>query len=197
MFSPMLVEAMVDAGILGENDKVELLDGVLVEMSPQGARHAAAIRRLTNRLVPFATAAGLEVSPQCPLNVVSPISLPEPDSRPSRYRHAVERRVEAEIAFGAALPDRARVPQRAWDTGTPLDCLGRHLDGMVVSTICTLYAKTAAPRTCITPRAQLARLLRSLFAVISVTAWAPLAQTESAWVATTCSVGPRSRPRDG
>jgi len=62
-----------------------------------------------------------------------------------------------------------RVPQRAWDTGTPLDCLGRHLDGMVVSTICTLYAKTAAPRTCITPRAQLARLLRSLFAVISVT----------------------------
>ena len=35
------VTAMVDAGILGEDDKVELLDGVLVEMSPQGARQAA------------------------------------------------------------------------------------------------------------------------------------------------------------
>jgi len=70
---------MADAGILGEDDKVELLDGILVEMSPRGARHAAAIRRLTNRLVAFATAAGLEVSPQCPLNVVSSISQPEPD----------------------------------------------------------------------------------------------------------------------
>ena len=73
------LKAMADAGILGEDDKVELLDGVLVEMSPQGARHAAAIRRLTNRLVPFATAAGLEVSPQCPLNVVSPMGQPQPD----------------------------------------------------------------------------------------------------------------------
>ena len=35
------LEAMVGAGILGEKDKVELLDGVLVEMSPQGARQAA------------------------------------------------------------------------------------------------------------------------------------------------------------
>ena len=71
--------AMVDAGILGEDDRVELLDGVLVEMSPQGAGHAAAIRRLTGLLVPLASAAGLEVSPQCPLDVVDPISQPEPD----------------------------------------------------------------------------------------------------------------------
>ncbi len=71
--------AMVDAGILGEDDHIELLDGVLVEMSPQGEAHAHAIRRLTMRLVPIAAAAGLDVSPQCPLKVVSPISLPEPD----------------------------------------------------------------------------------------------------------------------
>lgn len=31
------IRAMVDAGILGEDDKVELLDGVLVEMSPQAS----------------------------------------------------------------------------------------------------------------------------------------------------------------
>jgi len=71
--------AMVDAGILGEDDHVELLDGVLVEMSPQGTAHAVAVRRLNTRLVPIASAAGLEVSPRCPLNVASPISQPEPD----------------------------------------------------------------------------------------------------------------------
>ena len=73
------LEAMVSAGILGEDDRVELLDGVLVEMSPQGLRHAVAVRRLNMLLAPIAAAAGLEVSPQCPLNVANPISRPEPD----------------------------------------------------------------------------------------------------------------------
>jgi len=73
------LEAMVHAGILGEDDKVELLDGVLVEMSPQGSQHLAAVTRLNMRLVPIAAAAGLVLSPQCPLDVLSPISLPEPD----------------------------------------------------------------------------------------------------------------------
>ncbi len=73
------LEAMVSAGILGEDDRVELLDGVLVEMSPQGSPHAGAIRRLTMLLAPVAAAAGLEVSPQCPLDVASAISQPEPD----------------------------------------------------------------------------------------------------------------------
>jgi len=73
------VHAMVRAGILGEDDRVELLDGVLVEMSPQGPAHLRAVSRLTMLLAPVAAAAGLEVSPQCPLDVASPISLPEPD----------------------------------------------------------------------------------------------------------------------
>lgn len=41
------VAAMVDAGILREDDRVELLDGVLVEMSQQGSEHARAISRST------------------------------------------------------------------------------------------------------------------------------------------------------
>ena len=71
--------AMVDAGILGEDDRVELLDGVLVEMSPQGPSHLEALTRLIMLVVPLAAAAGLRVTPQCPLNVESPISQPEPD----------------------------------------------------------------------------------------------------------------------
>ena len=73
------VEAMVGAGILDAKDHVELLDGVLVEMSPQGTPHAYAIRSLAALAFPVAAAAGLELSIQAPLDVGSPISLPEPD----------------------------------------------------------------------------------------------------------------------
>ena len=73
------VDAMVDAGILGEDDRVELLDGVLVEMSPQSDPHMYAIRRLNALALPAVAAAGMELSPQCPLGVRSPISQPEPD----------------------------------------------------------------------------------------------------------------------
>lgn len=51
------LDAMVEAGILHENDHIELLDGVLVEMSPQGPPHAFAIRRLTSLAAPVAAAA--------------------------------------------------------------------------------------------------------------------------------------------
>ena len=73
------VMGMVDAGILDEDDHVELLDGVLVEMSPQGTPHGHAVRRLNALAGPVAAAAGLELSVQGPVDVGSPISLPEPD----------------------------------------------------------------------------------------------------------------------
>ena len=73
------VMAMVRIGILDEDDHVELLDGVLVEMSPQGSPHAYAIRRLNALAAPVVAAAGHELSIQGPVDVGSPISLPEPD----------------------------------------------------------------------------------------------------------------------
>src|SRR5207247_3212709 len=45
---------MAETGILAEDDRVELLDGEIVEMSPIGPRHAATVTRLDhlfNRLV--------------------------------------------------------------------------------------------------------------------------------------------------
>ena len=38
---------MVDAGILAEEDRVELIQGEVVEMAPIGRYHAACVRRLT------------------------------------------------------------------------------------------------------------------------------------------------------
>jgi Uma2 family endonuclease len=38
---------MSEAGVLTENDRVELLEGVIIEMSPKGKRHAAATNRVT------------------------------------------------------------------------------------------------------------------------------------------------------
>jgi len=71
--------AMLEAGILQEDDHVELLDGVLVEMSPQSPPHAYALRELTMLAAPVAAAAGLRLTIQGPLDVGSPITLPEPD----------------------------------------------------------------------------------------------------------------------
>ena len=41
--------AMAEAGILREEERVELIDGVIVEMAPMGNRHRATVTRL-NRL---------------------------------------------------------------------------------------------------------------------------------------------------
>ncbi len=41
---------MVEAGILGKNDRVELVDGVLVEMSPQGIDHSDVVTDLARLL---------------------------------------------------------------------------------------------------------------------------------------------------
>jgi Uma2 family endonuclease len=38
---------MIETGILGEDDRIELLEGEIVEMAPIGSRHAACVNRLT------------------------------------------------------------------------------------------------------------------------------------------------------
>jgi Uma2 family endonuclease len=67
---------MVGQGFF-QDEKVELLEGVIVEMSPHGSRHAATIERLT-RLFVLALVNRAGVRPQSPY-AASEISEPEPD----------------------------------------------------------------------------------------------------------------------
>lgn len=76
-FSVDDVIEMVHAGILREDDRVELLEGDLFPMSPQDPQHAATIRRVRSALS-RAYGQGFIVDVQSPLRA-SNHSLPEPD----------------------------------------------------------------------------------------------------------------------
>ena len=67
----------VDAGVFGPDDRIELIDGEIVGMTPQGSRHAAAVIMVA-KVVERAFGGGCHVRPQTPL-AVGPDSEPEPD----------------------------------------------------------------------------------------------------------------------
>jgi Uma2 family endonuclease len=41
---------MIEAGVFGQDERLELIDGEIVQMSPIGDRHAACVRRLNELL---------------------------------------------------------------------------------------------------------------------------------------------------
>ncbi len=68
---------LAKAGILTEDDRVELIEGVLFQMPPIGSAHAGSVDRLTMRLAPA-------LQGRCIVRVQSPIRLgpysePQPD----------------------------------------------------------------------------------------------------------------------
>jgi Uma2 family endonuclease len=82
---------MVEAGILSERDRVELLDGEIVEMTPVGFSHAAQAAALLRALITRLGSRALVWS-RGPIRL-SERSLPEPDvtllhPRPVSYRDA-------------------------------------------------------------------------------------------------------------
>lgn len=70
-------ERMVDAGILGPDDRVELVDGEIVTMTPQKSRHAAAIQ-MAIRALRRVFGDAFDVRSQMPLTLDA-VSAPEPD----------------------------------------------------------------------------------------------------------------------
>ncbi len=68
---------LIDVGVLGEDERIELLEGVIVEMAPQGRSHALVLSRL-NRFLSRGLGDAHSVRPQLPLSLGED-SEPEPD----------------------------------------------------------------------------------------------------------------------
>lgn len=66
---------MFDTGVLGEDERVELIDGVLVDVSPPGPEHSAIVSLLTRHFVIGCT--GSEVRVQDMLLVAGGFVLPD------------------------------------------------------------------------------------------------------------------------
>lgn len=103
---------MIDAGILDEDEHVELLEGVIVSVSPQGRPHARAIQWLNRHLV---KSLGDEyaVLPQLPITLGS-FSEPEPDvaivraeDAASADEHPATALLVVEVARATLRRDRA------------------------------------------------------------------------------------------
>jgi Uma2 family endonuclease len=82
---------MIRAGILAEDDPVELLEGEVVRRMPTGSSHAGTVKRM-NRLLSRLVGEAAIVSVQDPL-ALGEFSEPEPDlmllrPRPDFYAHA-------------------------------------------------------------------------------------------------------------
>ncbi len=75
---------MGEAGILHEDDRVELIDGEIIEMSPIGKRHAACVKRL-NALLSRLLGQRAIVGVQDPLQL-SNYSEPQPDITVLKFR---------------------------------------------------------------------------------------------------------------
>jgi Uma2 family endonuclease len=104
---------MGETGILGEDDRVELIEGEIIEMTPIGSRHAATVARMHHL---FSTRLGdrAVVWSQNPLLLVEYQSEPEPDvmllaPRPDFY------------AAGLPEPPDVRLLVEVADSSLPYD----------------------------------------------------------------------------
>jgi Uma2 family endonuclease len=96
-FSVAEYHRMIDAGILDEDDRVELLEGVIVLMSPQKDPHAHAVEVL-NEILVTQVKGRYRVRPQLPLTLddrsepepdLAVVTLPGPDSPSGNRRSAL------------------------------------------------------------------------------------------------------------
>lgn len=118
---------MVEVGILRDDEPVELIDGELRIVSPQGWEHSEAVTRLQEELMRLCGPA-LRVRVQMPAER-APHHLPEPDIQlvPREHAWASERRhprldetlLVVEVAVSSAFIDRRKAALYA-ESGAPL-----------------------------------------------------------------------------
>ena len=124
---------MAEVGILGEDDRVELIRGEIVEMSPIGRRHRAFVNNLTQLLI-------LRLAGRAIVSVQNPVALtddtePQPDLAVLRRRPVPYKEREAwaedvllliEVADSSLAYDRSTKLRLYAEAGVPeywvVDC---------------------------------------------------------------------------
>jgi Uma2 family endonuclease len=96
---------LAEVGILHEHDRVELIEGEIIVMSPIGLRRGTCVIRLTRELV-MALGRRALLSPSLPVRL-SPDTEPQPDiallrPRPDDYAHARARPADALLVVEVA-----------------------------------------------------------------------------------------------
>jgi len=115
---------MVELGILSEDERVELLHGVLTAVSPQSEGHAAVLQRLHRWLAPLVVAVAHDVRMQMPLFVPDRTSLPEPDVAvverdDSSLAHPTRAMLVIEVAVSSLRTDTRIKPPLYAAAGVP------------------------------------------------------------------------------
>jgi Uma2 family endonuclease len=127
---------MVEAGILGEDDRVELLDGVLTQVSPKSADHGTVIARLLRWLIASDPEERYEIRTEHPLVVPDRRSLPEPDiavvARDAQAGHPTTALFVVEVAVSSLRTDLEIKPPLYAAAGVPeywvVDVPGRRVE---------------------------------------------------------------------
>ncbi|MGI8915094.1 MAG: Uma2 family endonuclease [Chloroflexota bacterium] len=104
---------LADAGILGEDDRVELIDGEIVRMSPVGAQHAGTTKKL-NRLFNRTLGDAVVIGVQDPVRLGDDTE-PEPDISVLRTRadfYTASLPVPAEILLLIRVADTSLLADR-------------------------------------------------------------------------------------
>lgn len=117
-------DRLVTLGVMGPDDRVQLIEGEIVEMPPQGPGHATAVTLLLDALR-AAFSSGYVVRAQLPL-AVGVFSEPEPDvavvpghPRECRDQHPTMAVLVAEVGGTTLEYDRTRKAQVYADAGIP------------------------------------------------------------------------------
>jgi len=115
---------MADVGILKQTDRVELIEGEMIDMTPIGSGHAGKTNRLNRLFAPFVVNGLALISVQSPLRLDA-YNEPEPDlmllqPRPDDYQSNLPG--PADVLLLIEVADTSL----AYDRGTKLKLYARH-----------------------------------------------------------------------
>lgn len=133
---------MGEAGVLPEGERVELLDGEIVAMSPIGIRHMQGVNRL-NKQAASQIGAGLIVSVQNPIGIANGVEV-QPDLAILQDRDYESMPTSADILLVIEVADSSRAYDR--ETKMPLYGAAGIAEAWLVDLIAGTIERYSEPR---------------------------------------------------